>query len=295
MEEYLKELFATPTGLEPAYETSGMTFYSSPKLKQNFILAFEKSSKGKHVAAEVKRLIEKDIIVPCYKSKNLFGFIKRKFSQNPDKYILAFFVIEDQKVIVLVENSSTIFGTSSNNELASNTMHECMHLASSRNLSKFIQIFLPHLNAYYSEFFMDYLDLKSKEPKKVNDIIRYMVQFEKNGPMYANSKLAEFYRVIENSLITSSNLEANEFKIRLTNLIVASKLFILSMPTLIKNARRYSMVFTSLNRAYLKTFGKKNTYTFPIQEMISLSEVACVLAEMKPKDSSIKKLFQIIA
>ena len=295
MEDYLKELFATPTGLEPAYQNSGMTFYSSPKLKQNFILAFEKSSKGKHVASEVKRLIEKDIIIPCYKSKNLFGFIKRKLFKNPDNYILAFYSIEDKKVIVLVENTSSIFGTSSNNELASNTMHECMHLASARNISKFMQIFLPYLNEYYTEFFTDYLDLKSKEPKKTNDIIRYMVQFEKNGPMYANSKLADFYRLIENSFISNTTLKENEFKIRLTNLIVASKLFILSMPTLIKNERRYSMVFTSLNRAYLKTFGKKNTYTFPIQEMISLSEVACVLAEMKPKDSSIKKLFQIIA
>jgi hypothetical protein len=78
-------------------------------------------------------------------------------------------------------------------------------------------------------------------------------------------------------------------------MIVASKLFILSMNSLMKSARQFSMVFTSLNRAYEKAFGEKNKYTTPIQELVSMSEVACVLSEMRPLDSSIKKLFQIIA
>jgi hypothetical protein len=52
------------------------------------------------------------------------------------------------------------------------------------------------------------------------------------------------------------------------------------------------MIFTSLNRAYWEAFGEKNKYTTPIQELISLSEVACVLSEMNPSDPVIKKLFQ---
>jgi len=54
------------------------------------------------------------------------------------------------------------------------------------------------------------------------------------------------------------------------------------------------MLFSSLNQAYRNAFGKKNTYTTPIQELVSLSEVACVLSEMKPQDSSIKRLFKTI-
>jgi hypothetical protein len=295
MDKYLDELFAPPIGLDPAYNIDGITFYSSNKLKEKFILAFEKSSKGKHIIPEIQKLVKKDIIIPCYKSKNILSFIKHKLTKGAHKFIMAFYAVEDKKVIVIIDNSATVFGSSSNNEITSTTMHECMHLIAGRNLSKFVQIFLPKLRAYYSEFFKDYLKLKSKEPKKVDEFIKYMVQFERRGPMYANKNLANLYRLIESLFISNSHLNNQEFQIRLTNLIVAAKLFIVSMPSLMKNARRFSMVFTSLNQAYQKAFGEKNTYTTPIQEMVSLSEVACVLAEMKPKDSSIKKLSQIIA
>ena len=35
-----EELFSTPTGLAPEIEISGTTFYSSKKLKDNFVVAF---------------------------------------------------------------------------------------------------------------------------------------------------------------------------------------------------------------------------------------------------------------
>lgn len=295
MDKYLDELFAPPIGLKPAYSISGTTFYSSDTLKTKFILAFEKSSKGKHVSSEVQKLIDKDVIIPCYKSKNIFSFMKHKLTSGAHKYISAFYAIEDKKVIVIIDNSATIFGSSSNNEIASTTMHECMHLAAGRNLSKFVQIFSPKLRAYYSEFFMDYLKLQNIQPKKIDDFIKYMTKGEKNGPLYVNKNLNILYRMLETMFASTTKLDNQEFTVRLTNLVVAIKLFILSFSSLIKNARKFSMIFTSLNQAYFKAFGEKNKYTFPIQEMISMSEVACVLSEMKPKDPVIKKLFQIIA
>jgi hypothetical protein len=52
----------------------------------------------------------------------------------------------------------------SNNELASTTMHECMHLIASRNLPKFLSTFLPYLLKYYSEFFKDYFSFLQSFP-----------------------------------------------------------------------------------------------------------------------------------
>jgi len=295
MEDYLNELFAPPIGLEPVYNIDGITFYSSQKLKEKFVFAFDKSSKGKHIKSEIQKLVEKGIIIPCYKSNNLLSFMKHKLTKGAHKYIMAFYAVDDKKVVVIIDNSATVFGSSSNNELASTTMHECMHLVAGKNLPKFIKIFLPKLREYYSSFFTDYLKLKSVATKDINAYIKYMMQFEKRGAMYANKNLSNLYRLIESLFASNSNLNEHEFQLRLTNLIVATKLFIVSMPSLLNSGRKFSMVFTSLNQAYRTAFGEKNKYTTPIQEMISLSEVACVLAEMKPTDSSIKKLFQAIA
>jgi len=294
MEDQLQELFSIPRGLEPAYQMDNLTFYSSDKLKKNFVIAFMKSSRGKHVAKQIDSLVQKDIIIPCYKSKNILSFIKHKLTSD-NKYIMAFYAVEDKKVVVIIDNSSTIFGTSSNNELTSTTMHECMHLIAGRNLSKFVQVFKQNLINYYSAFYSDYFEIENINKKKIEEIIRFMIPLEKRGPEYANSKLAQYYRLIEQLFQGDSKLDVGEFKARLTNMIVAAKLFVLSMNSLMKNARKFSMVFTSLNRAYQQAFGEKNKYTTPIQELISMSEVACVLSEMKPLDSSIKKLFQIIA
>ena len=138
----IQELVAAPISLSLETTIDGNKFYSSDTLKQKFVHAFEKSSKGKHVTKEIERLVEKGIVIPCYKSKNLLGFITKKlFSTSHDKYIMGFYHVYEKKVIILVENSVTIFGTAANNELVSTTMHECMHLSAGRNLSKFRQIF----------------------------------------------------------------------------------------------------------------------------------------------------------
>lgn len=291
----IQELFSAPIGLEVALKLDGVTFYSSQKLKDNFVLAFKKSSKGKHIYSEIESLVKKDIIVPCYKSKNLFSFIKNKLTQqSSDKYILAFYHIANKKVVVLIDNSISIFGTSSNNELTSTTMHECMHLVAGKNLPKFIQVFLPKLRSYYSELFTDYFDLKIDPRKKVDEVIKFIAKYEKRGMRYTNKDLTNYFTLLENLFKEDSRLAPQEFQIRLTQYIVAVKLFIISMQSLFKNKNKFVMVFTSLNRAYQLAFGAKNKYTTPIQETIALSEVASVLAEMEPQDPTIKKLFKII-
>jgi hypothetical protein len=290
----LQELFSTPTGLDPEITISGTTFYSSKKLKDSFIIAFGKSSKGKHVYPEISNLVKKGIIIPCYKSKNILSFIKNKLTQSPDKYILAFYNLKERKVIVLIDNSMSLFGTSSNNELASTTLHECMHLVAGKNLPKFTQIFKPYLQAYYSAFFKKYFALKEEPGKKIDEVIKFLSKYEKNGPGYANKDLSNYFKFLNSTFGGSnSNLTDQDFQTRLTNYIVAAKLFIVSMPTLFKNKRNFETIFTYLNEAYQEAFGKRNQYTTPIQEVISLSEVACVLAEMHPKDPVVKKLLQI--
>lgn len=293
MNKNLNELFSAPINLKPVYNTNGTIFYSSDKLKENFIIAFEKSSKGNHIVNEIKMLVEDGTIIPCYKSKNILSFIKNRIIKDENKMVVAFYSQDDKKVIVLIENESSILGTSSNNEIVSTTIHECMHLIADRNSLKFRKIFMPYLKEYYSSFFTDYLKLKNIDNKKIYEIIKYIGNFETNNYSYINSHLQDFYKLIEISFIENSNLTINEFKNRLNNLIVSIKILMVSVPTLIKNIRYFSMILTSLNIAYKKAFKETNEYTMPIQELITLSEVACVYSEMKPKDSVIKSLFKL--
>jgi len=290
----IQELMAAPIALSLETVIDGSKFYSSDSLKEKFIIAFAKSSKGSHITKEMKKLVDKQIVMPSYKSKGLFSFIKRKLTSSPDKYILGFYHVKEKRVIILIENSMSIFGTSSNNELVSTTMHECMHLAAGRNLSKFVQIFKNNLVEYYSNFINIYFHIDKPSTKKINEMIKYIAMFEKRGPSYANKELGNYFRKLEALFSNDSKLENEVFGERLTELIVALKLFIVHMPSLIKNARRYAMLFSALNQSYFQSFGKRNTYTTPIQELVSLSEVACVLAEMEPLDPVIKRIFQII-
>lgn len=293
---YTNELFAPPVGLELEMTIDGQKFYSSDKLKERFVVAFEKSSGGKHIHKEIESLVDKGIVIPCFKSKNLLKFFTHKFSGNKqNKYILAFFYIPMKKVIVLIDNNISLFGTASNRELTSTTMHECMHLASARKPAKFISIFFKDLQEYYGEFFSNYFSLKEVPKKEIGEFIKFISKYEIRGPVYANKDLNNYYSFLYKSFLPYTKLEEEDYKNKVTDYIVSAKLFMVSPETLFKNIRRFTSIFTSLNQAYLKTFGKQNIYTTPIQEIILYSEVACVLSEMKPNHKSITRLFRIIS
>jgi len=291
----MQELFAPPIGLEEEIEIQGQKFYSSDKLKEKFLLAFKKSSRGKPVYPQVENLVQKKFLMPCFQTKGVLKFITKKLSGNREnKYTLAFYHIPTKKVIVLIDNSMSIFGTAANDELAATTMHECMHLVAGRSLTKFLRIFYRELHDYYEAVLTDFFELENVKSNDIADFLKFISKFETKGPMYANSKLNNYFAFIKKTFSDKTKLDEKEFNERLVKYIVALKLFLVSPDALVKSARNFVMVFRSLNRGYEVAFGEKNTYTFPIQELMSMSEVACVLSEMKPTHPAIKKLFKAI-
>jgi len=295
MDNNIQELLAPPISLSLETVIDGTKFYSSDSLKEKFVEAFVKSSKGKKIAGQIKILVDKNIILPCYRAKNLGSFIVKKFTRDPEKYILGFYHIEEKKVIILIGNSTSLIGTSSNNELISTTLHECMHLVSGRNFSKFTSTFSKYLEAYYSSFVTYYLKVGKPDPKSVKTLVKYIINLEKRGMQYANKDLGNYYRLIAKLFENKTVLAKEDFVQRVTDLVVALKLMIMHMPSLLNNMRKYRMLFRALDESYYSAFGKKNIYTTPLQELVAVSEVACVFVEMRPHDSVIKKLFKIIA
>jgi len=290
----IQEFVSVPISLTLETTIDGTKFYSSENLKQKFVMAFEKSSKGDHISSEIEKLVQKKLILPCYKSKNLFSFIKNKIMAGPEKYILAFYHTEEKRVIVLIENEVSIIGTAANNSLVSTTLHESMHLAAGQNLSGFLRIFKRNLSLYYTEFISDYFKIDKPDSKKIDSLIKHIAIFERRGPEFTNKKLGDYYRFIASLFMDDSKLDQKTFEVRLTNMIIALKLFIVHTPTFLNHHRKFVMILTSLNYAYEKAFKARNNYTTPIQELYSLSEVACVLSEINSKDSSIKQIFKML-
>jgi len=289
----VNELFSLPVGLEEVMTVDGFKLFSSNNLKENFILAFNKSSKGKMVAEDIERMVNDELIIPCYLTKNLWSFFKLKAFGSEYKDVLAFYHISSKKVVILIDNNSTVFGTSNNNELASTTMHECMHLIASRAFPKFFSVMQSTLEIYYGNFFRKYLSMKTIDDEATENFINFIKPFDHSGSEVISSKINLFMQVITSNY-TDSNLLPKEYNDRVVKLAVVVKVAAANLPTFLQKAKNFSMVVTGLNQAYLDSFGERNIYTTPFQELFSVSEVACVLTEMQPNNPTIRKLFKLL-
>ena len=292
-EKKLNELFVLPTGLKPEIELEGTKFYSSPKLKTSFSLAFQKSSKGAFVAREIQNLVSSNIIIPCYRSKNILGFVRRKVFYNSDKYFVAFYDRTRKIIIIVIDNNTSLFGTAANNDIVTTTLHECMHLAAGRNLNQFRRIFNNSLTEYYSSFLKNYFKLEEIDKSSIKSYIDFIQSLEQLDNSVVNRRLVEYYNLIE-SLFKSKSSLGNNFDTFLQNYIVACKLMISSPQTFISNISNFMVLISNLKRSYNDVFKINNNVTTPIQELFSISEVACVYAELKHNDPIIRRLFRII-
>lgn len=294
MTENVQELFAIPIGLKLVNVVDGLKLYSSAKLMKKFLLAFEKSSRGSDKVKLIDKLMKKGLLVPCFKSKGALRFLKHKFFGSQDsKAILGMYHLESKRVYILIDNNSTIFGTSSNDELVSTTLHECMHLAAGKNMKSYLKVMMPTLRKYYSEAFTQIFSLNSVP--NIDKIIYHLASYEDPRKINTNKKLAEYYHLLYDTFKPQTKLEEKPFRLQLQNYIVAMKIFFVSFSTFVKSYRKWQSIFMELNHAYEKTFGKRNNYTSPFQELVSVSEVACVMAEMKSKDPRVSSILKILA
>jgi len=289
----IKELFAPPIGLKLVDVVDGIKLYSSAKLMQNFLLAFKKSSRGSDKVKLIETLMNKGLIIPCFKSKGVLRFLKHKFfGSQESKAILGMYHLVNKKVYILIDNNSTIFGTSSNDELVSTTLHEAMHLAAGRNMKGFLKVMMPTLRKYYGEAFTHIFSLKNTP--NIDKIIYHLSLYETPKKIDANKQLSIYYHLLYDTFKDSTELEEKQFRLKLQNYIVSMKIFFVSFSTFVRSYKKWQSIFIELNHAYEKTFGKRNRYTSPFQELVSVSEVACVMAEMKSNDKRVNSILKIL-
>ncbi|MBD3263395.1 hypothetical protein GF374_03380 [Candidatus Woesearchaeota archaeon] len=293
-EKYLEELFSLPVNLQVAAVIDGHKFYSSDKLKQSFIKAFRKEGRGQPVADDVEKMVEKEIITPCYLNKGLIRFLMHRTFGGANKTIMGFYHMKIKKIYVLIDNNINIFGTGSSDMLISTTMHECMHLLAGTKSSKFLSIFRKTVEDYYKHAFQNIFLLKSK-PKDVSNIVDYLIKFENKGSSDINKSLTQYFKLLEGEFKDMTRFDEADFQKMLTGYIVAIKLLLTNFDVFVKTARKFVHVIGGFRKAYQQTFGERNTFTTPIQEAVYPSEIICVYSELKPTDSKIKRAFKALS
>ena len=97
-----------------------------------------------------------------------------------------------------------------------------------------------------------------------------------------------------NATKNETNLDEEKYTEIAQDLFFITRYFPLSPALLMRYYPRYYHMFAPLNRAYLHTFGKKNEYTTPAQELWALSEVAAVMVEILPTDIRVANLLSNI-
>ena len=292
IKKQLEEMFAIHLNLKLVDTVDGDKLFSSPSMKQNFLLSIKQTSRTKPIYNEIKSLVNKGLVVPCFKHKGFFSNLKYQFFYDRnEKMIAGFFHPEKKKVYVLVDNEMNKFGFASNDLLASTTIHECMHLFSNINKTKFNSIFMSDLRKFYFEVFDEIFKLKSK-PKGLDNIIKFINRFETLSNFNINKELTNYYNLLLNNLKEYSKLDENDFMLQLTNYIVPIKIFFLSFSAFMNSYNKYQSIFIAISHAYQKAFGNKNNITAEFQELISTSEPICVLSEMDPRNSKIIQAFK---
>jgi len=294
-DKYLEELFALP--IKPTLEAvvDGQKFYSSPSLKKAFLKSIGSSGRSSQIYKPIEKLVmKKKRIVPCFLSKNMYRFFKHKmFGSAVDKTSLAFYHMPQKRVFVLVDNAISPVGTGTNDELASTTMHECVHLYAHGMTKKFYRTFKTELDRYYISYFSRVFQLKSKP--KLDKMYKFLYTYEYQRGYQMNKNLSKYYKILEKILMPHSQMETITFKKTLTDLIVVVKVYLMSFDAFVRMYRQYMHILGPLDRAYRDAFGKRNRFTTPYQELSAPSEIISVFSEMKPTDSKIKKMFKELA
>jgi len=286
----LQELWALPINMEPLdYDFFGYKLYSSDKLKLKFFEAVLTTPWGKYHAKNIQRLVKQNKIVPVIMNKNIGGFLIKKFlTKDWTKNVQGLFNPTLNKVIVFIDNNSSWLGLSSNKELVKTTLHECMHLSASDNMKGFFKIMELTFKKYYGGYFSDIFECQNI---KVNKILKALYDMEGK---YSQSLHNAYMKNLQDATRSKSNLDEDEYNNIFSDVFMISKAFPTNPNLLMRYYSRFYHIFGPLNTAYMKTFGERNSYTSPSQEIWALSEVASVMVELSPVDQRVSKVLSNI-
>lgn len=287
----LNELWVLPINMVKLdFDFNGYELFSSDKLKLKFFDAVIATGWGKRHSRNLLRLIKVNKIVPVLMSQKIRSFLSKKlFSDDWSKDVLGVYDPYKKHVLIFIDNGSSFLGLSSNKELAKTTLHELMHLSATSNKAGFFKIMKPTLQQFYSNYYCDIFSCKQN--LNLEKTLRALYGFEGYFSLASHKKLMTGLREETKPF---STLDDKEYDSLFSDIFMVTRNFPLSPNLLIKYYPRFYHIFGPLNDAYLKTFGERNKYTSPAQELWAMSEVASVMVELLPSDMRVSKVLDNI-
>lgn len=260
----------------------GVDFYTNEKLRQKFIMSLLKHTPTK-AHKTIIDLINKKIIIPVFLTKSTFSwYLKNQRDPEQDEKfsgVYGFYTIKDKKIFILIDAGYKVLGWVPDHHLAGVTLHECMHMASKKNPTKFMRVNAVPLYKYYSVFLNYVFLMKDDDKKTILDWILYIHGFEIQKHGLDGKKYRE--KLMAAAKASRSTLSDEEIENRAKYITsYAFGTYGVDESKLLSIIRSYKNVYHGLMIAYQKAF-RFRAKTTAYQELFTVSEVICMLASME--------------
>lgn len=285
--EQLDEVFAFPVGLKPVINIDGEYLYGSDNLNKKYIKAIEKSS-ARMYTKMFSALVDRKVIIPCFLSKGIFGFITWKiFAPAGIKNIMGFYEPEKtNKVYILVSNNANLFAHINNEFMATLTIHELMHRLARNKPAKFMSLFNSDLETFYEALWRDLFSVDSKVNIKsdVSKMVKYLMNKMESASMgIGTTDLLVYQKALEDTFAPVTTMPEEEFKRKVTDYVVICKIYLKDINLFFRAQDDYRHILIPIYNAYREAFNEKNLQTVCIQELLFPSEVIAIYSEFGPK------------
>ena len=295
---YLNEKFAAgviPNNLEAIARTSGIEMFTSQQLKQEFINILQTNKKIVNVKDQLIKLVEKNDLIPCYTSSNLIDFYTKKIWRSfadaishPGHPAVAFYSPKTKKIFVLFEYQVGYLLNFDESKLIDVILHEIQHYCAAKLGMKHFDLFQKVYVKWFQSFFQVYLSKVKISEKLVSPLPLYLYQTtELTNKMFASETYWKKYQDIVFNIFDQLG-EKRDLAKGIFDYIIDfySDPNCIKLTKLLKEKKSpYLEIYLSMFEAYSK-IGYKKVYTFPGQELIYVSEIAC-MTSTNPLDDSV--------
>jgi hypothetical protein len=286
MQPDLQEVFVFKRG-GYSINISGLKLYGSPALNEKIANGLASTSVTKPIASKIYHLIYEGTIVPVYSNRGIVSFLKRKvFNPMEEDFISGFWSPSHNKVFLLVDSHTNVFGYASNSVLGRVVIHEMMHMIAHKKGNQFFSTFKPELINFYKSYWTTLfaLDKENLKDGDINKILSFLINTFERKANWQESSLKK-YEALLKQLKPLSSLKSEQFDTIINYYIATLYIFIKDHMAFGYNYNKpmWQTIYNPLLNTYKQMFSlKPSSDLMLVQELLIPSEVICVMAETKP-------------
>jgi len=279
-QQNIAEMLNLPFNLKLVAQIDSLKLYSSTNLMKKYIKSLKKDKYFKQSNNIDDLILKKKRIIPCYLTKGMISFTFYKiFAPISLKSVCGFYSPQSKRIYILISNNTKFSIYISDEQLASLTLHECMHAYCDQNNSSFVSTFKKDIINFYDNFFGILFGKNNQE--LANDISIIASKFEKSSSNNITGDDVQKY-IKEYISLLKKVYNDNDM---VDNIERMMTMFMFNQRAFFQNIRSFVDIIKSFYNAYYKTFGTKNTQTLPVQEFFYPSEVIAIASELSKQKS----------